>query len=254
MMLLMKAIQALRVRIDALRRYKVIIIFSAIMLLYFVGKVSVNSDIDFNWFSIEDENCPVTAFTFDDGPHPGYARSLVKILGEENIKATFFIVGKMALKHPDLVKHEYLAGHEIGNHTYSDTRITTFSEETAVDEIEKTQNLIKKITGKPSRLLRPPGGHYNGMIVDIAKKHGYEIVLWTLNPNDIVSPPAGRIYHEVVSKIKDEDIVIFHSGIDSTLEALPSIIRNLKEKGFKFVTVSELLEIKKERLYANSGH
>ncbi len=247
-------IQFVRVRLEALQRYKVIIILSFIMFFYFVNRVSVNSDIKFSKLGIEDENHPVVAFTFDDGPHPGYGDKIVEILKKEGVRATFFVVGKMIKKYPELLKQEFLAGHEIGNHTYSDTRITSLSEKRAIEEIKKTQDLIKKITGKRSRLLRPPGGHYNGMIVDIAGRYGYKIVLWTLNPNDIVSPPAGKIYEDVVTKIKDEDIVIFHDGIDSTLEALPSILRKLKEKGFKFVTVSELLEMKRERLYANSGH
>lgn len=254
MMIRPRITQAIRRRIEGFQRYKVIIVLAALMLFYCVNKISIGGGITFSTLKMEDENHPIVALTFDDGPHRYYSEKLVEILGKEKVRATFFVVGKMVKKYPDLVKAEFLAGHEIGNHTYSDLRITMMSKEKAIEEIEKTQDLIVKVTGKPTSLLRPPGGHYNGTVVDIAMKYNYEIVLWTINSNDIVSPPAWKIYDRVTSVVHDEDIVVFHDGIESTLEALPSIIEYLKRKGFKFVTVSELLKIKRERIYADSRY
>lgn len=246
-------LQAAKEKLQILKQYRRSILL-IIVVLAFVKEASIYSDTSRNAFMPESKSQPVVALSFDDGPHPGYSDKIVEILDRAGINATFFIVGEMVKKYPELLKKEFLSGNEIGNHTYTDTRITAIEGNKAEEEIEKTQALIKKITGRKSVLLRPPGGHYNGIIVDIARKLGYQIVLWDLNSNDIVALPAWDIYKNIVSQVKDEDIVVFHDGISSTLDALPSIITKLKSRGFQFVTISELEKIKKARFYADARH
>jgi len=257
-MILIRIAEKVRYRLQAIPRYGAVIIFAALIFFFSVNRLSVGVGIGSYLESMNNvlpkTDRKVVAFTFDDGPHPGYSEKILEILKEEGIKATFFVVGEMAEKFPGLLRQEAEAGHEIGNHTYSDLRMTRVSEERALEEIEKTQKAIKRITGKSSRLLRPPGGHYNGVLVDIAEKKGYEVVLWSLNSNDITSPPAGEIYRNVITRVKNEDVVIFHDGINSTIEALKSTIKRLKESGYGFVTVSELLSLKKERLNEDSWY
>lgn len=181
------------------------------------------------------------ALTFDDGPHIGYTRKLLKIFEENNIKVTFFVVGKMVVKYPFLLEEIDKGGHEIGNHTYNHPFLTSISRESIVRELELGRNAIKKVTGKNVDLFRPPSGRYNDSVLEIAKARRFKTILWAVRSDDYGCKDGNIIKNTVLNSVKDGNIILMHDGVDATLEALPSIIKTLKEREFQFKRVSEII-------------
>ena len=181
----------------------------------------------------------IISLTFHDGPNPKSTPQLLRILDDANIKATFFVVGKMVAKHPELLKEIQKSGHQIANHTYNHKNLAILSTAEIVSELSKTASLIKDITGIDTHLFTPPGGHYNSHVIDVANLYGYKMALWSVFPEDHISSPI-VIYERVVSKSRDGSVVLLHNGPPDTVLALPEIIEKLKAKSFRFVTLSEL--------------
>ncbi len=187
------------------------------------------------------------ALTFDDGPHPYFTENILEIISKYNIKATFFLVGIQAEKYPQLVK--LLAENErckIGNHTYSHKNLTKLSDLEILNELKTTQEILNSISGKKNVIsyFRPPGGHYNDKVLNIADKLNLKIVLWSIFTNDHSEKITEK---ELISKItaslsSDKEIILLHSGSITTLKCLPKIIEILKEKNYEFVTIDEILE------------
>jgi polysaccharide deacetylase family sporulation protein PdaB len=192
------------------------------------------------------------AFTFDDGPHEVYTREILGILERYNAHATFFVVGKMAEKYPELIKEEFERGHEIGNHTYSHCRMTGLGKAKVSEELKKTGDIVENITGVRPVLFRPPQGRCSDNLMRMASQFGYQTILWTVYPADSGHPPMEYIYRKVTKLVKPGSIVLLHDGIPSTNEALPHILDTLQSQGYKFVTVSQLLSMKTS--YATSGY
>ncbi len=182
------------------------------------------------------------ALTFDDGPHPGYTDRLIQILGENHVHATFFVVGKQAALHPELVEKIFEAGHELANHSYTHRDLRTLTEQELVGELDKTHRLVESITEQKMKFFRPPGGQYNDHVVEEASNLNYTMALWNVLPQDHLSPASGVILERVMKGAKDNMIVLLHSGIENTVAALPEIIMELKDQGYLFVTLSELSE------------
>ncbi|MFA6449486.1 MAG: polysaccharide deacetylase family protein [bacterium] len=184
------------------------------------------------------------ALTIDDGPHPRYTPELLEILKEHNVKATFFVVGEMAEKYPDLIKMEVAAGHEIGNHTYHHVNLKKIPEDYIAAEIKECDAVIRRLTGKSTQLFRPPGGYYNKNIADVSGALGYTLILWTADAGDYASPGENVIIDRLLRKTDNGAVIIIHDGVRQTVEALPKIIEKLKSRGYVFVTVSELMKQK----------
>jgi peptidoglycan-N-acetylglucosamine deacetylase len=181
------------------------------------------------------------AITFDDGPHPQYTPRLLEILKKYNAKATFFLVGEMAEKSPDLVKAEFAAGHNIGNHTYHHVNLTKVTKEDVAIEIKACGEVLQGITGKTPHLFRPPGGDYNKEVAEISETEGYTMILWTDDPGDYASPGAKIIESRTLSRISNGGIVLIHDGVQQTVDVLPQILEYLKKKGYEFVTIDEMM-------------
>lgn len=188
------------------------------------------------------------ALTFDDGPSPKYTERILDILDKYGAKATFFVIGKNAEKYPEIVIEEYRRGHEIGNHTYSHPDLKKISAEQFIEEINKTQSIIYDITGVEPTLFRPPGGYLNNSIVSKLHELDYSSVLWSWRQDtrDWACPSVGNVVNGVLGNLQDGDIILFHdynSKESPTPEALDRILSELCDKGYSFVTVSELIEI-----------
>lgn len=184
------------------------------------------------------------ALTFDDGPHPKETNQVLDVLKKYDVKATFFIAGKHANWYTNPLLRANKEGHEIGNHTFSHPDISNLSSSQIEEEILKCEETLIKHTGKKPTLFRPPFGSYNEKsLSEIAKKLGYKIVLWTsVDAKDWKNPPASQISDTIVNNVKNGDIVLLHDyATDNTVEALDLLIPKMIEKGFKFVTVSELI-------------
>ncbi len=181
------------------------------------------------------------ALTFDDGPHPKFTPELLAVLNKYNVKATFFVVGKMTQKHPDLVRQEVAAGHEIGNHTYDHVNVARLSESGAAAEWKAGDTAITAITGGKVRYCRPPGGQYDRKSIIAASELGLTTVLWTDNAADYLGGMSShRLERRVLSRISNGGIVLMHDGVQRTIDVLPDIIEKLRSKGYRFVTLSEM--------------
>lgn len=178
------------------------------------------------------------ALTFDDGPHPYYTEQLLEGLKERNVKVTFFITGQNVKAYPEIVKEIYAEGHLIGNHTYSHIQLTSKNEESFKQEIVRTNEAIKEVTGQDTIYVRPPYGSWNK---EFEKELNMFPVLWTVDPLDWCSSDASRIVRSVCSKAKENDIILMHDQYKTTVTAALKIVDELTQKGYEFVTVDELL-------------
>lgn len=188
----------------------------------------------------------VVALTFDDGPSITYTPLVLNILRENQAKATFFVVGKRAEQYPELIKRAAREGHEIANHTYHHP-MSPIKSARLVAELDKTDEVIFKLTKQHTQYFRPPGGRCTKATIEPAVDKGYKVILWTAqeDPKDWSDPGAKRIVARVVDNVRHGSIIILHDcGGErmQTVEALPQIIQGLREKGYEFVTVSELLK------------
>lgn len=187
------------------------------------------------------------AITFDDGPHPVHTEKILDVLNKYNVKATFFIVGSNAELYPSIVKRTFQEGHELGNHTYSHVYINRISDQNLIEEIDKTNGVIEKITGFRPIIFRPPGGAYNDGKIEVISSRGQKCVLWSWwqDTRDWSCPPVDKVVSTVMDNLHHGDIILFHdfnSKNTPTIEALDIIIPQLIEKGYQFVSVSELIE------------
>jgi peptidoglycan-N-acetylglucosamine deacetylase len=182
------------------------------------------------------------AITFDDGPHPQYTPQLLRILDRYNAKATFFLVGEKAEQAPDLVKAEIAAGHSVGNHTYHHVNLTKIPERLVATEILACGDVIKSITGNQPHLFRPPGGDYNALVAQTANALDYTIVLWTDDPADYASPGAKVIEQRTLDTLRPGGIILIHDGVQQTVDVLPQLLRALQQRGFKCVTIDEMMK------------
>lgn len=185
-----------------------------------------------------DDSRPVVALTFDDGPNPRYTPQVLDILYDEQVPATFFLVGEKLSENKLLVQEIALSGHEIGSHTFSHADLTTLDTEGIQREIQQTADVLHKILPDYTiEHVRPPYGRYTPKVqaaIDLP------LILWTIDSGDWENPDAERIYTTVVNHIQDGDTIVFHDDNPQTVAALKKIITELKTRGYQFVTVSQL--------------
>lgn len=188
----------------------------------------------------------VVALTFDDGPDPNDTPAILELLRRHGAKATFFVVGKRAEQYPELVRMEFEEGHEVANHSYSHSYFNRKSSEWIRGDMLKAEKTLLSITGTRPVLFRPPGGYYGDNVVRAASGADYRIVLWSWHQDtgDWDTPGVPHIVNKVLHNIRNGDIVLFHDfvyGETQTVKALQIILPRLREEGYRFVTVSELL-------------
>ncbi|OBZ09511.1 polysaccharide deacetylase family protein [Bacillus sp. FJAT-26390] len=188
------------------------------------------------------------ALTFDDGPYPATTDIILDLLKKYDAKATFFVLGNKVERFPETIKREIAEGHEVANHTFNHVYfMRSISDETIRDEIVKTEKALETLTGKKPLLFRPPGGYYNEHSIQIAKTLGYTTIMWSWHQdtNDWKSPGVNRIVSKVLNNARNGDIVLMHDftpGSTQTVRALETILYELDQRGFEFVTVTELMK------------
>ena len=186
------------------------------------------------------------ALTFDDGPHPTLTAEILEILKEYDIPATFFVVGENAKRYPSIVRRILADGHELGNHTYSHIRSDKVEKNVFEREILSCTETIHEITRQAPTLFRPPEGAINDNLRDLCKELDYRIVLWSIDTEDWRHTPPEEIVSRVIREVKGGDIILMHDYIGKgspTPAALKKIIPALIARGYRFVLVSELLNI-----------
>lgn len=181
------------------------------------------------------------ALTIDDGPHTPTGDQLLEILDRENIKATFFVVGRKMRERPDLIKRMAASGHEIANHTQDHYRLPTLKPAQMRREINDPDIELFRIAGRHMDLLRPPGVQYNQQVLNIARELGYETITVSVAARDFEDVTPDFIVRRVLSRTCNGSIILLHDDRQSTVYALPRIIDKLKQQGYRFVTVSQML-------------
>lgn len=188
------------------------------------------------------------ALTFDDGPDDKYTPKILDILKSNQVKGTFFLVGEHVNRYPVIVKRIVLEGHAIGNHTWDHSDLTKQSKDKIFEEINKTDEAVKNAAGISPSLFRAPYGAVSTNVLAAAETTGHKTIGWSVDTLDWDGKSVSEILHNVRNETHPGAIILQHSAggkggnLDHTLEALPQIIHYLKQKGYTFVTVPQLLQ------------
>lgn len=187
-----------------------------------------------------DPKLPVVALTFDDGPSK-YTKDIINTLKVNNVNATFFVLGNKVEIYKDIISESIKNGNEIGNHSYNHKWLSKLSTNELLDQINKTQDILKSTVNYTPTCFRPTYGSINNRI---RKNIDLSITLWTVDTKDWKIKNADRIVEKALKNIEDGDIILMHDIFERSSEALKKLIPKLKEQGYQFVTISELEEVK----------
>ncbi|ASA21856.1 polysaccharide deacetylase family protein [Paenibacillus donghaensis] len=193
------------------------------------------------------------ALTFDDVPDPRFTPQLLDVLKKYRVKATFFVVGSRAEKHPELVRRMIREGHAIGNHSYTHPQFVKLSVNDFRMQIVHTENILQALAGYKPRLIRPPYGEISEQQLRWAKFGGYKLVNWNVDSLDWKGLSKTQVRNNILSKAGKGSIILQHGGggrgsnLNGTIQALPEVINILRKRGYTFVTVPQLLQVSKNK-------
>lgn len=166
---------------------------------------------------------------------------MLNTLSENNVKITFFIGGSWAKRYPDMLKSLADSGHELGNHSYSHPHPNSLSKEKNKDQITKTADLVRDVTGVQTNLYAPPYGEYNDTVLLAAHELGYKTIMWSIDTIDWQRPPAEVVKNRVLKKLHNGAIILIHPTAP-TARALPELIKEIQQQGYQICTVSDILQ------------
>lgn len=192
---------------------------------------------------------PYIALTFDDGPHPVNTPKVLDILSRYNVKATFYVIGNKVGSYPHIIRRIVAEGHEIGNHTWTHSKLTRLSNAQIRSELTRTKNAIIRAAGVKPRTMRPP---YGALLTRqrqwIHSEYGYPTILWDVDPQDWKRPGVSVVKQRLVSNARNGSILLLHDLHGPSIQAVPGVLDSLLRKGYKFVTVSQLIAQKERSL------
>lgn len=187
------------------------------------------------------------AFTFDDGPDPLYTPQVLDIFRKRGGRATFFMIGQMMERYPDLVRAVVDAGHEIGNHTWSHPKLTELGAAARVKELEDTDRLIRDMIGRAPTAFRPPYFDFDEDVAALCGRFGYRMFgAVNTDARDWDMPGVEHIVANTRACVASGSVLLFHDGFgdrSQTVEAVRILTAELAAQGYRFVTVSELLQL-----------
>ncbi|OBZ15282.1 MULTISPECIES: polysaccharide deacetylase family sporulation protein PdaB [Bacillales] len=186
----------------------------------------------------------VVALTFDISWGEKRAEPILNVLKEKNIKqATFFLSSPWSQSHPDIVKKIQEAGFEIGSHGHKHDNYSKLSDEEIRKQITTAHTILSDVTGKQPNLIRLPNGDFDKRVLRIAEELQYKVIQWDTDSLDWMNIGTDKIINRVVTRAHPGDIILFHASdsVKQTHEALPTVIDQLRDKGYDFVTVSDLI-------------
>ncbi|MHB8145688.1 MAG: polysaccharide deacetylase family protein [Vulcanimicrobiaceae bacterium] len=207
-------------------------------------------------------NQRVVALTYDDGPNPPYTNAILHILEREHVRATFFVVGRAVAAYPSVVRREVRDGDVLGNHTWNHAHLIVLDRAQVRTTLARTSAAIYAATGKHVHLMRPPYGARDWLVLAEARRLGYTPVMWSVPlAKDWEYPPARVIAARILPHVHDGSIIVLHDGNrgivcagsrvpprtcdrSSDIEATRLIVDALKHRGYRFVTIPELLSLK----------
>ncbi|GHH99683.1 glycosyltransferase [Neobacillus kokaensis] len=225
---------------------------------FITGETYISNPISSEFERLSQPGEKEIALTFDDGPDPKYTESILKILKQHQVKASFFVIGNKAIHNQDILKRIYQDGHGIGNHTFSHPKTIEMSDKQIKFELNSTQRIIQGITGHTTSLYRSPYGdeeakylpsHFQ-KLQDVTQM-GYVTVNYDIDSKDWKLRDSEAIVKNVLSQVSSGDIILLHDGggdRQATVEALPEIIEVLQNKGYKFVTINDLMGQSKSKI------
>lgn len=205
----------------------------------------------------------IVALTYDDGPNPPYTTSILDVLEKEHVPATFFLVGRAVAAYPELVRREVRDGDVIGNHSWDHGHLIVYPPSQVVQSIQRTDAAIYKAAGVHTRLLRPPFGSRDWIVMREAQRLGYTVVMWSAPlARDWEYPSAAQIAQRVLRDAGDGSIIVLHDGNrgqlcgpahlnphicdrSADISATRMIIKELKKRGYRFVTIPQLISGRK---------
>lgn len=191
-------------------------------------------------YSVETEE-KVISITFDSAWTAEDIPLIVSALSEFDCPATFFVVGSWAEKYPESVKLLYESGHEIAGHSYNHAHYNSLSKDDIVLDVKKCDAVIEKITGKTIPIFRSPYGEYNNTVVEAVESLNKKLIQWDVDSLDWKNLTLEEMEKRIFSKVKNGSIILFHNGTEHTASALPSILKKLKDEGYSFKKVSDLI-------------
>ncbi len=187
------------------------------------------------------------AITFDDGPHPQNTPRLLDILAARNVKATFYVIGRSVDLHPGVLRRTVAEGHEIGNHSHTHRLLSKLGESEVRQEMQRCQDAVGRAAGVRMRTMRPPyGGLLQSQRELVHREFGYPTILWSVDPLDWKRPGPSVVTSRILSGTTAGGIVLAHDLHSQTVDAMPATLDGLLRRGFKFVTVSQLIAMKTE--------
>lgn len=192
-------------------------------------------------YSVDRGGEKICSLTFDAAWGDEDTDELIGILSENDVKATFFVVGSWVEKYPNSVKKFFDSGHEIMNHSNTHPHINQLSNAKIEEEITKCDDKIEAVTGIRPTLFRGPYGEYNNNVISAAEKLNHMVIQWNVDSLDWRELSAEEIYERVIKRTESGSIILFHNGAKNTPEALKKILPRLIADGYKFVPVSELV-------------
>ena len=189
------------------------------------------------------------ALTFDDGPNEPYTSEILKILDENHVHATFFMLGKNVETFPETARAVLRAGHVIGNHSYDHRDLLTKTNGQVRREILRTEQILEQVTGQRPFLFRPPYGDKDRLTLQQSRQLGYVMVEWSVSAEDWRKPGPDQIVKNVMKEIGNGAIILMHDGDktrhgsdrEQTVTAVREIITQLRQRGYAFVTAPDLL-------------
>ena len=198
-------------------------------------------------------NQPLVALTFDDGPDTVYTPQILDILERTGTPASFYVVGERAEELPEVTRRMQRVGGEVGNHAYQDVHadLRQLPPQEVLRSLSRTHDTITRLTGVAPVTFRPPFGFYNTQVLATANRFGYTTVLWDVDSLDWQSLSGPQVVRNVLPNIRNGSIILMHSGttlqgedLTGTVQALPTIINDLRTRGFTLVTVAEMLGLR----------
>ncbi|MBO5889733.1 MAG: polysaccharide deacetylase family protein [Clostridia bacterium] len=232
------------------KKTTVFLLIIAVSFIFSLSLLVKNSNASAVYFNGTTRKVPIysvdrsdnkISISFDCAYGADYTYKLLDILDEYEVKCTFFVVKFWADKFPEVLKEISTRGHEIGSHSSTHPNMSKLSESQMISELTISSQTITEITGKKVELFRPPYGDYNNKLIEVSKRLNLYTIQWDVDSIDWKDISSKEIVNRVVKKTKSGSIILCHNNGLHTHEALPYILSNLKEKGFTFVPIGELI-------------
>ncbi|MHB8140969.1 MAG: polysaccharide deacetylase family protein [Vulcanimicrobiaceae bacterium] len=207
-------------------------------------------------------NQKIVALTFDDGPNPPYTGEILDVLKQDGVHATFFLVGRAVAAYPNVVRREVKLGNAVGNHTWAHQHLDIMTPQQIATSLDRTENAIAAAAGVRPRIMRPPYGKRDWLVLGEVRRLGYTPVMWSVPlAHDWLYPPPKTIARRILRYVRDGSIIVLHDGNQGRLCALDHlaphvcdrsqdvgatriIVSTLKREGYRFVTIPQLLRLR----------